>query len=85
MSDLSDWERRISEYERATGEVFADRMKIATVFKSGPLELRRVLQGQAWSIGASYVNIRTQIEAYVSSGRVFATQPNATDTSAPMD
>eukprot|EP00971_Amphidinium_carterae_P330997 6464328-Amphidinium_carterae.1 len=87
MSDLADWERRIIEYERATGEVFADRMKIATVFKNGPLELRRVLQGQAWSIGANYVNTRTQIESYVSSGRVFATQPNSSpiDTSAPMD
>ena len=69
--DLLEWERKIARYEQETKEPFADRMKIATVFKHGPLELKRVLQAHSHTIGASYAAMRAHIEAFINSGREF--------------
>ena len=69
--DLLEWERKIARYEQETREVFADRMKIATVFKHGPLELKRVLQAHSQSIGANYAVMRAHIETFINSGREF--------------
>ena len=59
-------------------------MKIATVFKHGPLELKRVLQAHSHTIGASYAAVRAHIEAFINAGREFTSAGISAKDSGPQ-
>ena len=71
LDQLTEWERRIKEYEGESLETFSDGMKIAVLASHAPESIRNVVRLAAGPAGGKYRVVRQNMSEFLQFGRVF--------------
>ena len=84
MSSLIEWETRITDYERQSGDDLSDRIKCAVIMKHVPVPIQMALRSSWHDSAGDYAKLRAVLVSYLVSGRSY----DSTGTSVgpqPMD
>ena len=68
---LTEWERRIQEYEGGSLETFSDGMNIAVMASHAPESIRNVVRLAAGPAGGKYRVVRQNVSEFLQFGRHF--------------
>ena len=71
VDQLTEWERRIQEYEGKGLETFSDGMKIAVLASHAPESIRNVVRLAVGSAGGKYRVVWRNMSEFLQFGRVF--------------
>ena len=91
MDQLTEWERRIQEYEGESLETFSYGMKIAVLASHAPESIRNLVRLAAGPAGGKYRVVRQNMSECLQYGRVFDKDGRGVDSEAssasatPMD
>ena len=81
--ELTEWERRIQEYEGECLETFSDGMKIAVLASHAPESIRNVVRLAAGPAGGKYRLVRQNMSEFLQFGRVFDKDGRGVKSSEP--
>ena len=68
LDQLTEWERRIQEYEGESLETFSDGMKIAVLASHAPEPIRHVVRLAAGPAGGKYRVVRQNMSEFLQFG-----------------
>ena len=71
LDQLTEWERRIQEYEGDSLETFSDGRKIAVLASHAPESIRNVVRLAAGPAGGKFRVVRQNMSEFLQFGRVF--------------
>ena len=71
LDQLTEWERRIQEYERESLETFSDGMKIAILASHAPETIRNVVRSAVCPANGNYRAVRRNMSDVLQLGRMF--------------
>jgi hypothetical protein len=91
MTQWAEWERDIEEYEQASGEIFPDSTRCATVFQWAPKSIQECLRNCTVDCMASYRTLTEQLrmhlfrqQSFTATGQIQSGSGSA-DGPIPMD
>ena len=71
MDHLTEWERRIEEYEGESLETFSDGVKIAALASHAPESIRHVVRLPAGPANGKYRVVHQNLSEFLQVGRIF--------------
>ena len=71
LDQLTEWERRIQEYEEESLETFSDGMKISVLASHAPESIRNVVRWAAGPASGKYQVVRQNISEVLQFGQIF--------------
>eukprot|EP00972_Heterocapsa_arctica_P057913 8543973-Heterocapsa_arctica.AAC.1 len=74
IDQLTDWERRVRNYEAMSGERMADTLKCAVVSSKAPIKIREFLRQSPVELTADYNQLRSAIRLYLARGRQYSSE-----------
>ena len=84
LDQLMKWERRVQEYEVASGTQFPDSIKCAVVARWSPPNIKQLIRQSPTDVMSSYAGLKEILRVYVSRSQVFSTEGQVTGVS-PME
>ena len=91
LDQVTEWERRIQEYEGESLETFSNGMMIAVLASHAPVSIRNVVRLAGGPANGKYQGVRQNISEFLQFGRIFdkdgrgvESEPNNTGP-APMN
>ena len=68
---LQEWENGVAEYEKQSGGAISSNIRVATVLKHAPSEVRQALRMSAGSVKGDYALLRVVLYEYLQAGKSF--------------